>query len=98
VELYRRKTQKIVSQFLAGEFTLDECTAALDKALDNLARRGIGQQDAVALRILCSMNNGIVTREVERRKSSKSQQMELSKAPQRCSLPSDVSRKSEAAT
>ena len=75
VELYRRKTQKIVSRFLADELSFEECTAALDAALNNLARRGIGEQDHVAFRTLRSMNKEIVTREVERRKTSKSQQM-----------------------
>ncbi len=77
MELYRRKTQKIVSQFLAHDISFEECTAALDAALANLARRGIGEEDHVAFRTLRSMNKGIVMREVERRKTPKSQQMAL---------------------
>ena len=45
MERYRRNTQKIVSQFLADDISFDECTAALDVALNDLARRDIGQQD-----------------------------------------------------
>ncbi len=75
MELYRRKTQKIVSQFLADDIGLKECTAALNAALANLARRGIGEQDHVAFRTLRSINKEIVMREVERRKTWQSEQM-----------------------
>lgn len=67
MEMYRCKTQRIVNEFLGDEIALDECTAALAKALADVARR-VGQEHDVALRILSSINNEIVAKELERRK------------------------------
>ncbi len=66
MEHYRRKTQETLSRFLNNKITLDECTAALDKALASLAP-WIRQEYPVALRILTTVNNEAVMKEVERR-------------------------------
>ena len=66
MEQYRRKTQEILNRFLNNKITFDECTAALDKALANLVP-WIRQECPVALRILTTVNNETVMKEVERR-------------------------------
>jgi hypothetical protein len=73
VDEYRRETQWILSQFLNNEITLEECTAALNAELANLAPR-IRQACPVALRILITVNDEVVMKEVERRKTSQSKQ------------------------
>jgi len=74
VEQYRRKTQKLVSRFLDNEITLEECTAGLDKALADVAP-WVRQGFPIAVRILTSVNNETVMREVDRRKTSQSRQL-----------------------
>ena len=66
MEVFKSETGEIIRRFLAHRLTFDECVAALDAALADLAPRLTDEQIA-PLRALMLENNEIVMKEMERR-------------------------------
>ena len=71
MRIYRRKTQEIVNRFLDdANIPYIDCMSALDVELASLTVRMPGVESSIALRILMSVNNGTVAKEMVRRRDA----------------------------
>jgi CRP/FNR family cyclic AMP-dependent transcriptional regulator len=66
MEVYKRKTRKVIKRFLVHRLSFNDCVAALDAALADLTPRLTSEQIA-PLRALMLENNDMVMKEMERR-------------------------------
>ena len=69
MEIYERETQEVIKRFLDRRLSFPECIAALDAALAGLIPTLTGEQ-LDHLRAVMLANNGIVMKEVERRRAT----------------------------
>ena len=71
MRIYRRNTQEIVNRFLNdANIPYIDCMSALDVELANLTVRMHGMESSTAVRILMSVNNEMVAKEMERRRDA----------------------------
>src|ERR1700679_4143530 len=69
VNVYRRETKEIVSRFLSGQLTLDQCSAALYEEFSG-ALPDIGPNDLPDLQAITNSNDETIRLEIKRRRSS----------------------------
>lgn len=66
LEVYSKKTQRVIGLFLEGQINLDECLSALDSALAAVDPMPTGE-DLVALHVLVNQNRHLVMGTARRR-------------------------------
>jgi hypothetical protein len=67
MEVYRRETDDIMSRFLSGKLTREQCLAALYNAFTRVLPQ-IGSRDIPTMRAIVKANDETIQRELWRRR------------------------------